>query len=225
MLYRDLGALAGKVVFAAVNVNQYHAKVSDMMAYSREQRLITVPDWHFFAGPVPVLREVWDGYGIAVQATGPDADIVHTSALYFIDPSGRERFIAFPMADHSSSGHPAPRTCRQAWLPPGDRASPSSPGSWLTDYRGRARARPRTPRGQSPRYRPASWSDTVSSPGVSRVRSEKSKSSSRTGAADCRWPAAVPILRPWPECARGRSGRARPRRRARAGRWLRWSRR
>ena len=29
---------------AAVNVNQYHAKVSDTMAYSREQRLITVPD-------------------------------------------------------------------------------------------------------------------------------------------------------------------------------------
>ena len=59
MLYRDLGALAGKVVFAAVNVNQYHAKVSDMMAYSREQRLITVPDRHFLAGPVPILREVW----------------------------------------------------------------------------------------------------------------------------------------------------------------------
>ena len=36
--YRDLGPLADKVVFAAVNVNQYHAAVADMMAYSREQR-------------------------------------------------------------------------------------------------------------------------------------------------------------------------------------------
>lgn len=102
--YHDLGPLAGQVVFAAVNVNQYHAAVSDMMAYSREQRLITIPDWHFFTGPVPDLREVWNGYEITVQAPSPDADIVHTSAVYFIDPAGRERFVAAPMADHTSSG-------------------------------------------------------------------------------------------------------------------------
>jgi cytochrome oxidase Cu insertion factor (SCO1/SenC/PrrC family) len=102
--YRDLGPLAGQVVFAAVNVNQYHAAVSDMMAYSREQRLSTIPDWHFFTGPVPDLRQVWDGYEIAVQAPNPNADIVHTSAVYFIDPSGRERFVAAPMADYTASG-------------------------------------------------------------------------------------------------------------------------
>jgi len=102
--YRDLGPLAAKVVFAAVNVNQYHAAVADMLAYSREQRLITIPGWHFLTGPVPDLRKVWDGYEIAVQAPSPDADIVHTSAVYFIDPAGRERFIAAPMADHASSG-------------------------------------------------------------------------------------------------------------------------
>ena len=27
-----------------------------------------------------------------------------TSAVYFIDPAGRERFVAAPMADHTSSG-------------------------------------------------------------------------------------------------------------------------
>jgi cytochrome oxidase Cu insertion factor (SCO1/SenC/PrrC family) len=102
--YRDLGPLAGKVVLAAVNVNQYHATVADMLAYSREQRLNTIPGWHFFTGPVPDLRKVWNGYEIAVQAPSPDADIVHTSAVYFIDPAGRERFIAAPMADHTSSG-------------------------------------------------------------------------------------------------------------------------
>ena len=102
--YHDLGSLAGKVVFAAVNVNQYHAAVSDMMAYSREQRLVTIPGWHFLTGPVPDLRKVWDGYEIAVQAPSPDADIVHTSAVYFIDPADRERFVATPMDDRTSSG-------------------------------------------------------------------------------------------------------------------------
>ena len=102
--YRDLGAAAGKVVFAAVNVNQYHAHVSDMMAYSREQRLNTIPGWHFLTGPVPSLRAVWRGYGIAVHAPSPGADVVHTSVIYFIGPDGRERFIATPMADHSKTG-------------------------------------------------------------------------------------------------------------------------
>lgn len=102
--YRDLGPLAGRVVFAAVNVNQYHAAVADMMAYSREQHLTTIPGWHFFTGPVPDLRKVWNGYEIAVQVPSPDAGIVHTSAVYFIDPAGRERFIAAPMADRTSSG-------------------------------------------------------------------------------------------------------------------------
>ena len=102
--YHDLGSLASKVVFVAVNVNQYHAAVSDMMAYSREQRLNTIPDWHFFTGQVPALRTVWNDYHVAVQAPNPNADIVHTSVIYFIGPDGNERFIASPMADHTSSG-------------------------------------------------------------------------------------------------------------------------
>jgi cytochrome oxidase Cu insertion factor (SCO1/SenC/PrrC family) len=102
--YRDLGPLGGHVVLAAVNVNQYHAAVADMMAYSREQRLDTIPGWHFLTGPVPDLRKVWDGYEIAVHAPSPDADIVHTSAIYFIGPSGTERYVAAPMTDRTSSG-------------------------------------------------------------------------------------------------------------------------
>jgi len=29
---------------------------------------------------------------------------VHTSAVYFIGPGGTERYVAAPMADHTSSG-------------------------------------------------------------------------------------------------------------------------
>lgn len=102
--YRDLGRQAGQVVFAAVNVNQYHHAVADVAAYSRAHQLTSIPSWHFFTGPVPLLRAVWNAYNIAVQAPGPDADIVHSSAVYFIDPGGRERYLASPQADHTSSG-------------------------------------------------------------------------------------------------------------------------
>ncbi|HEX6453342.1 MAG TPA: SCO family protein [Trebonia sp.] len=102
--YHDLGQDAGRVVFAAVNVNAYHAKVSDMLAYSREQQLVTIPDWHFFTGPVPDLRAVWRGYDVSVEAPSPNTDVVHTSVIYFIGPDGRERFAADPMADHTAQG-------------------------------------------------------------------------------------------------------------------------
>jgi cytochrome oxidase Cu insertion factor (SCO1/SenC/PrrC family) len=102
--YHQLGAQASKVVFAAINVNQYHATVQDMAAFSREHQLNAIPSWHFFTGPVPALLTAWRGYNIEVQAPNPNADIIHTSVLYFIDAKGAERFIASPMVDHTANG-------------------------------------------------------------------------------------------------------------------------
>jgi cytochrome oxidase Cu insertion factor (SCO1/SenC/PrrC family) len=102
--YHDLGKLAPKVVFAAVNVNQYYAAVANVMAFSREHQLVTIPDWHFFTGPTPTLRTVWGDYNVEVEAPNPNADIVHSSVVYFIDQSGRERFLASPQVDHKTDG-------------------------------------------------------------------------------------------------------------------------
>jgi cytochrome oxidase Cu insertion factor (SCO1/SenC/PrrC family) len=113
--YRDLGKLAGKVVFAAVNVNQYHRAVGDVAAFSREHQLSSIPSWHFFTGSTPRLRAAWRDYNVAVQAPDPAADIVHSSVVYFIDPRGRERYLASPQVDHASSG--------ASYLPPGQIAA------------------------------------------------------------------------------------------------------
>ena len=113
--YHDLGPLAGKVVFAAVNVNPYHATVRDVALFSDEHQLTSIPDWHFFTGPLASLQAVWRGYGIEVEARGPNIDVVHTSSVYFIDPHGRERYLAAPMADYTAAG--------AAYLPPGQIAA------------------------------------------------------------------------------------------------------
>ncbi|MGH9110277.1 MAG: SCO family protein [Acidimicrobiales bacterium] len=113
--YHDLGPAASNVVFAAVNVNQYHAGVADMMAFSRAHQLTSIPSWHFFTGPVPELKSVWHSYGIAVQAPNPNADIIHTSIMYFIGPDGVERYLASPSDDHTKSG--------TSYLPAGQLAS------------------------------------------------------------------------------------------------------
>ena len=128
--YRDLGPLASKVVFAAVNVNAYHTRVQDMAKFTRAQQLNTIPSWHFFTGPVPALRSVWHGYNIQVYAPNANADVQHTSAVYFIDPQGRERYLASPEVDHTKSGALTRPPASRSRGGTGSRSSPaSSPAS------------------------------------------------------------------------------------------------
>ena len=102
--YHDLGPAASKVVFAAVNVNPYFLSQRSVLAFSQEQRLTSIPGWHFFTGPLPALRRVWHGYNITVRAPSRNADVIHTSAIYFIGPGGRERYLASPEVDHTRDG-------------------------------------------------------------------------------------------------------------------------
>jgi cytochrome oxidase Cu insertion factor (SCO1/SenC/PrrC family) len=102
--YRGLGVARSHVVFIAVNVNRYHAAVADVAAFSTAHQLSSIPSWHFLTGSFPALQAVWRAYGIEVEAPSPTADIVHSSFLYFIDPAGRERYLANPTDDHTASG-------------------------------------------------------------------------------------------------------------------------
>jgi cytochrome oxidase Cu insertion factor (SCO1/SenC/PrrC family) len=99
--YHDLGPLASKVIFAAVNVNQYYRSVRITAGFSAEHRLTAIPSWHFFTGPTPALRAAWRSYNIDVRAPNPGGDIVHTSAVYFIGPRGTERYLASPQVGYT----------------------------------------------------------------------------------------------------------------------------
>ncbi|HEX5190334.1 MAG TPA: SCO family protein [Streptosporangiaceae bacterium] len=113
--YKDLGAASRNVVFIAVNVNPYHNKVADVASYSSAEGLNTIPSWHFVTGSVPALRTVWNHYQVEVRAPNKNADVIHTSLIYFIDPRGRERYVTSPMVDHTKKG--------VAYLPAGQLAA------------------------------------------------------------------------------------------------------
>jgi cytochrome oxidase Cu insertion factor (SCO1/SenC/PrrC family) len=113
--YKNLGAAGRNVVFIAVNVNPYHHSAADMAKYSNAEGLSTIPTWHFVTGSVPSMHKVWDSYQVQVRAPNPDADVIHTSLIYFIDPQGNERYVAAPMVDHTKSG--------TAFLPAGQLAA------------------------------------------------------------------------------------------------------
>jgi cytochrome oxidase Cu insertion factor (SCO1/SenC/PrrC family) len=102
--YQDLGSDRSNVVFLAVNINAYHLEVADMAAFTTEHQLNTVPTWHFLTGPVGTLATVWNSYGVQVDAPNPNADVIHSSFVYFIDPSGHERYLGSPQDDHKANG-------------------------------------------------------------------------------------------------------------------------
>ncbi len=113
--YHDLGNAAANVVFVSVNVNPYVTGVTDMASYTQKHNLSSVPSWHFVTGAVSDLRAVWQSYGIEVDAPNPTTDVHHTDALYFIEPRGRERYIASPSVDYTARD--------VAYLPAGPLAS------------------------------------------------------------------------------------------------------
>jgi cytochrome oxidase Cu insertion factor (SCO1/SenC/PrrC family) len=102
--YHDLGGAAGRAAFVAVNVNPYYRSTGATAAYTREHGLDTIPAWHFLTGTLAGLRAVWRAYGIVVEAPSRNADVIHTSEMFFIDPAGRERYVAAPADDHTAAG-------------------------------------------------------------------------------------------------------------------------
>lgn len=102
--WRDLGTRANRVAFVAVNANPYHTTVADVAAFTDHQGLQRIPAWHFLTGPVPTLRAAWKAYRITVVAPSPTADVQHSDTMYFIGPSGRERFVANPVDEQTPNG-------------------------------------------------------------------------------------------------------------------------
>lgn len=90
-----LGGRSSRVVFLGINVNQYHARVADVLAFSRLHLLERLRGWHFLTGSTRQLRRVWRSYGIAVKPSR-SGDVTHSALMEFIDPKGRERWLASP---------------------------------------------------------------------------------------------------------------------------------
>ncbi|HKI91547.1 MAG TPA: SCO family protein, partial [Gaiellaceae bacterium] len=93
-----LGPKAQQVVFLGVNVNQYHERPAEVDAFSRRHGLDRLPNWHFLTGSTAALERVWHAYGISVEPS-KSGDVVHSALMWFIDPQGRERWVAAPDYD------------------------------------------------------------------------------------------------------------------------------
>jgi cytochrome oxidase Cu insertion factor (SCO1/SenC/PrrC family) len=99
----DLGPAAAKVEFVTVNTDPQALAVSGLAA-AVQSGLGTLPNWQMVTGPAGTLNAVWKSYGISITVAPRTGTQAHNEAIYFVDPSGRERYRATPFANESASG-------------------------------------------------------------------------------------------------------------------------
>ena len=109
-----LGATAGRVALVGINVNPGAESPADLRSFDRLHGLDTLANWYFLTGSTRQLEAVWGSYGIEVTVSAGVDQTSHAAYLYFLDPAGRERYIASPQVDQRDDG--------TVYLPSGDLA-------------------------------------------------------------------------------------------------------
>ena len=80
---RELGPLADRVEFVALNTNPVFNRVADVATFTRSHYLADLPNWHFVTGSVDAVDRTLVAYGITVVV--PAAGMIeHSEAIYFI---------------------------------------------------------------------------------------------------------------------------------------------
>lgn len=101
---RDLGAQGSRVAFVGVNVDPGAKSVASVRRFSIIHRLDRLPNWYFLTGSTHQLARVWEAYGIQVGLPVGSSQTIHSDYLFFINPLGRERFVAEPFAGRGPDG-------------------------------------------------------------------------------------------------------------------------
>jgi cytochrome oxidase Cu insertion factor (SCO1/SenC/PrrC family) len=79
---------AGRVDLVAVNANPIATRVADVYRFSEETGMLH--EWKYLTGSPAQLKAVYGAYQVYV-CVKPDGAVVHTAAIYLIDPRGYER--------------------------------------------------------------------------------------------------------------------------------------
>jgi cytochrome oxidase Cu insertion factor (SCO1/SenC/PrrC family) len=102
---RDLGKQrARNVVFVGVNVNPRAESIADVTRFTISHGLDKLPNWYFLTGSTSALERVWKSYGIQVVLPVHATQTEHADYLFFLNPLGRERFLAEPYASQRKNG-------------------------------------------------------------------------------------------------------------------------
>ena len=91
-------AESARVDLVAVNANPIATRVSDVYRFSKDTGMLR--DWQYLTGSPGELKAVYRAYQVYV-CVEHNGDVVHTAAIYLIDPHGNER-LYFQTLDSSA---------------------------------------------------------------------------------------------------------------------------
>lgn len=105
---RDLGGLATRVDFVAINLNASYNQPRWLREFITSHGLTTVR-FTYLSGSPTALRAVWGRFDVQVEPGAPGGGIAYNEVMYFIAPGGVMRYEATPYANMKSNG--------TGWLP------------------------------------------------------------------------------------------------------------
>lgn len=91
---RDLAGASSRVALVAVDANPMDETVAAVQGFTHRYKLGRLRNWYFLTGTTAALEQVWGQYNIQVVVPKGADRTVHTDTLYFLDPHGRERYVA-----------------------------------------------------------------------------------------------------------------------------------
>ncbi len=82
-----------KVVLVAIVANPLYCAPSFTRAFTQQENLEGVPNWHYLTGSPAQLRPVWNAYGFDVALEPAGAMVAHSDFAFVIGPDGRTRDV------------------------------------------------------------------------------------------------------------------------------------
>lgn len=89
MAEKELGPLAARTEFVAIDANPRFLSVAAIRAFDQEQGLAGLRNWQFLTGPLPRLQKVWADFNVTVEVARFGM-VGHSQLLYFVGPNGKQ---------------------------------------------------------------------------------------------------------------------------------------
>ncbi len=88
-----IGRDAMHVDLVAIVANPLYRSTAATMAFTKQEGLGHLSNWHFVTGPLPQLESAWSSYGIEAAVSPAGAMVAHSDLVYVIDRTGRLRVV------------------------------------------------------------------------------------------------------------------------------------